>query len=798
LTFLAHSGNRGGREEALRDHLQRVAEGAAAYANAFGAAEEARLAGLLHDLGKYSERFLDRLKGKAQGLDHWSIGAFVALKNYGWSAAGAALAILGHHQGLEQGTCRELGIKLGRLLRSEADRPTLTDPDWGKLLTRFRGDGLALPPEPRQWVFDAKGPKAGSMLDVRMLFSALVDADFYWTEAHFAGDGSEPYRPRKLGQYLDRETAAKALGVLQRYCEDIRARSTDAPHINRLRDDLLRACLAGGEWPQGAYTLSAPTGAGKTLAMLAFALRHAAAHGLRRIVVVIPYLSIIEQTARIYRELLQPVFGPDFVIEDHSMARLGGAGGGGGGGAGGATPVRDNEDEAARQAHLLAENWDAPLIVTTSVQCLESLFANRPGPCRKLHRLARSVILFDEVQTLPRTLAVPTLATLSRLTDPRYGSTVVFCTATQPAFDHLDREGGITKLCASGWKPREIAGSVDLFAAVRARPRQRVDWRLEQPVAWEQLVEELSRPEHAQALCIVNLKKHARLLAERLVARGAEGVLHLSTNMCPAHRTAVLEGVKRRIQPGSGAPCRLISTQCVEAGVDVDFPVVYRALGPLDAIAQAAGRCNRGGRREQAGRVVVFVPEEEGYPPGEYEQAAESTRTFLNMLRAGGRDGELAELLDSPPLLQRYYETLYALSDGMQKKPAKELHEAIVGLNFAEVAKLYRLIKDDTINVLVPYDPVAYEELCAQLKLDESDGRLTRQWVREAQPHAVGLRQPKPGDEGWNCLHPLRWSARQEPDDHTAEWFVLLEDSPGSLYDRDLLGLKELTASWIA
>lgn len=779
----------------MRDHLERVAEGAAAYASAFDAADEARLAGLLHDLGKYSERFLDRLKGKAQGLDHWSIGAFVALRKYGWSAAGAALAILGHHQGLEQGTCRELGIKLGRLLRHEPDRLTLTEPDWEKLLKRFRDDGLALPPEPRRWAFDTKSPKAASMLDVRMLFSALVDADFYWTEAHFAGDSSEPYRPRKPGQYLDQETAAKALEALQRHCEGIRARSTDAPHINRLRDDLLRACLAGGEWPKGVYTLSAPTGAGKTLAMLAFALRHAAVHGLRRIVVVIPYLSIIEQTARIYRELFEPVFGPDFVIEDHSLARPGGASGGSGGGAGGTTPVRDNEDEATRHVQLLAENWDAPLIITTSVQCLESLFANRPGPCRKLHRLARSVILFDEVQTLPRTLAVPTLATLSRLTDPRYGSTVVFCTATQPAFDHLDRKGDITKLCASGWKPREITDSVDLFAATRARPRHRVDWRLDRPVPWEQLIEELSRPEHAQALCIVNLKKHARLLTEGLIARGTEGVLHLSTNMCPAHRTAVLQEVRRRISPRSGAPCRLISTQCVEAGVDVDFPAVYRALGPLDAIAQAAGRCNRGDRREQAGRVVVFVPEEEGYPPGEYEQAAESTKTFLNMLRDGGRDGELAELLDSPPLLRRYYETLYALSDVTQKKPAKELHEAIVGLNFAEVARLYRLIKEDTINILVPYDRVAFEELCAPL---EAEGLLTRQWVRDAQPHAVGLRRPKPGDEGWNCLQPLRWSARQDPDHFTADWFVLLGNLPGSLYDSDLLGLKELTASWIA
>ncbi|MCX5999800.1 MAG: CRISPR-associated helicase/endonuclease Cas3, partial [Chloroflexi bacterium] len=283
------------------------------------------------------------------------------------------------------------------------------------------------------------------------------------------------------------------------------------------------------------------------------------------------------------------------------------------------------EDSGRRRARLLAENWDAPIIVTTSVQLLESLFSKSPSACRKLHRLAGSVILFDEVQTLPVALAVPTLATLSHLSK-RYGTTVVFSTATQPAFEHL--HGEVKQYSLGGWQPDEIVPpSLNLFQRARRTRVEAPDF--DRPVTWAQLAGRLAS--HEQVLCVVNLKKQLSRLFDLLQQHGTDGLLCLSTNMCPAHREVVLSMVKERL--ASGRVCRLISTKCVEAGVAIDFPAVYRAFGPLDAIAQAAGRCNRNGRAER-GTVSVFLPEEEGYPDGAYRQAADTTRILLKKRQA--------------------------------------------------------------------------------------------------------------------------------------------------------------------
>jgi CRISPR-associated helicase Cas3 len=482
------------------------------------------------------------------------------------------------------------------------------------------------------------------MLDVRMLFSALVDADFIETEAHFNAtpDGSKGYR--EPGPSLQ---ADKVFPLLVSYLGQLAANSCASPEVNRLRRDLLAACLEAATLPQGLFTLTAPTGAGKTLSMLAFALRHALEHGLRRIVTVIPYLSIIEQTVREYHKVFalhfSAKYAEQYVLEDHSLA-----------GTREGDRIRrgepDTQTEAEEKRRYLAENWDAPIIVTTSVQFFESLFANRPSACRKLHRLARSVILFDEVQTFPVQLAVPSLATLSRLVE-RYGATVVFATATQPAFAHLDEF--VRNYCVRGWQPQEIA-KPDLRLFERGR-RTRVAWpRLEKKTSWAELADQLSQ--HGQALCVVNLKRHAIQLFDELKRLQLDGLFHLSTNMCPAHRGVVLDEVRQRL--AKGMSCHLISTQCVEAGVDVDFPVVFRALGPLDAVAQAAGRCNRNGRAE-TGIVHVFLPKEEeasAYPDGTYRQAASVCRLFLSKYGAPRMD------IHVPELFEEYYRELYDLS----------------------------------------------------------------------------------------------------------------------------------------
>ncbi|HEX7180344.1 MAG TPA: CRISPR-associated endonuclease Cas3'' [Thermoanaerobaculia bacterium] len=755
--YYAHSAPTREGWEPLRDHLRDVAERAACFAARLGAADEARFAGLLHDLGKYSSTFTLRLEGKESGLDHWSAGAWAAVR---CRSLAAALVIQGHHIGLQSpDSLRDLREPE----RFEQHHPLglkLTENDFPALLTRLAADGLSLA-VPESSIFNFKNPKAAAMLDVRMLFSALVDADFLETEAHFQRrpDGGKAHR--SAGPDL---RAAEALALLDARLAKLAEESSAASPVRELRADLLRACREGGDLSQGIFTLSAPTGAGKTLAMLAFALRHAAVHGLSRIVVAVPFLSIIEQTVKVYRDLLCPVFGDFYVLEHHSLA-------------GTRNGEGDGQSEADRAARRLAENWDAPLVVTTSVQLLESLFANRPSACRKLHRLAGSVILLDEVQTLPPRLAVPTLATLSHLAD-RYGSSVVFATATQPAFDHLDER--VRSLAASGWAPEEIVDpSLDLFGRAR---RTQVVWQMDSPRPWPSLAEELAGS--GTALCIVNLKRHAQTLCSLLRERDVPGLFHLSTNLCPAHRERILAEVRRRLD--LKLPCLLISTQCVEAGVDLDFPLVFRAFGPLDAIAQAAGRCNRNGRLPQQGLVRVFLPEpeEERYPPGGYEQAASVTRMLLKARGPEGMDIQSTELFDL------YYRTLYDLTRvAAAEGKAKKLLDAMQRLDFQETAELYRLIDQDAINVVVPYAPDAFATLVRELR---EAGRPTAAWVRRARPHTVNVYRPKDGDSLWGYLDP---AVADRTKQKGQEWYVLLDDQ---LYDRDMLGLTAVPQVWIA
>lgn len=770
--FLAHSCNDDGAgvAELLREHLRRVADRAARFAAAFGADQQARAAGILHDLGKYADQFQRRLRGsRERGRDHWTVGALAALtsKNLGLFPA---LAIAGHHVGL--GILTDLGRSCCEMLDAlKKDRDKFTSTDRKLLLQRFTADGFQLPKVTQG--LNLTNQFAADMLDVRMLFSALVDADFLETEAHFRGDAQTPHRPRPDGPLLD---IHKAIAALERHVAGVRQAFHDVP-MAAARMSLYQACIAAAESPPGLFTLSAPTGAGKTLAMLAFALHHARAHGLRRLVLVMPFLNIIDQTAQVYREIFSRTNGFDdhSVLEHHSVADYRDP-----------TSEDEAEDHAASRARWLTENWDAPIILTTTVQFFESLFSNRPSRCRKLHRLAQSVILFDEVQTLPLKLAVPTLAALSRLADPAgpYRATVLFATATQPAFDALDsrvRES----LAASGWRPVEIVPARErpaLYAA--AAKRVQIEWRHKTPMDLDELASRLQG--HDRVLCIVNLKRHAAGLAATLRDRGAKGLFHLSTNMCPAHRAKVLETVNRRLL--EGAPVRLVATQCVEAGVDLDFPVVYRALAPLEAIAQAAGRCNRHGRGVP-GRVIVFKPQDDRtlYPPG-YAEAVDATETFLASLAAQtGLD--TMEVLNDPERLRAYFRHLYNLSGRATTEPDDErpLLNAIREGDFREVASLYKLIQRDSIQVLVPYDPEAFQQLVAESRtLPQSSPGAVRDWCRRAAPYAVGLYRPRTVAPILPFLEPVSFSHRQA-EWQDAEWFVAL---PELCYD-PLLGVSD-------
>ena len=762
MTFYARSAPKRSQWEPWRTHVERVLERAKRFGEPLGLAEALRVAAVLHDSGKLSERFMERLAGRAQGLDHWSIGAWIALMKYGRGGLPIALAVQGHHVGLQQGEVRALE----QLRPSTAPRrPELTEADPQKILERIEAEGFSLPERLTTPLFDEKTTELEEMLETRLLFSCLIDADHLSAEAH--GREVQPGRkaPRPDGLELDRELAGRALERVVREVQTLAAGSMAAEPVNRLRADLFSACHEAGGQAPGLFTLTAPTGSGKTLAMLAFALSHAAEHGHRRIVVALPFLNIIEQNAKVYREQLAPILGADYVLEHHSLAGL---------------KKKDDQDdvadgaanpEAEESRRLLTENWAAPFIVTTTVQLLESLFAHRPMPCRKLHRLAGSILLLDEVQSLPAHLAVPTLGALAHLSR-RYGTTVVFATATQPAFDHLD--GSVRKRASTaGWTPREIVPpGLELFSRVQ---RVHVSWEHERRLSWDDLARRLL--DEPQALAIVNLKRHARELAEAVERLGGgDGLYHLSTNMCPAHRSARIDTIKTRL--ARGETCRLVSTQAVEAGVDISFPVVFRALAPLDSIAQAAGRCNRSGELgEAAGRVVVFTPEEEAYPPGGYRQAAEVTRAFLT--KHGG-----AVDLDDPEIYQAYYRTLYELTKVTDKAP--KLEAAIEGLDYPEVDSNYRLIDADTIEILVPWDTAEFEALRSEL---ETRGRPDRKWIQRARLHAVSIYRRKGKKANRRLLEPIPLGRGERSED----WFILRDRDAYS----EELGLEELEELWV-
>lgn len=754
MTYFAHSENAVGRWHPLREHLAAVGKLAEEHAAATPWTAEAHLAGLLHDLGKYGEPFQARLRGEVSGLDHWSAGAQAALLQH--HAIAAALAIEGHHIGLQAGN----KVALSRLLPAQLQHRPLSDHDIDRLLGRAAQDGL-VPCRPPGFALTDWDHDIAAMLDVRLMFSCLVDADFLDTEAHFEGDRCGK-RYRQPGPKLD---AQAALGEVLAHIQRVQSQSTTTGPVVETRRQLLAACLGSATQPVGHYTLTAPTGSGKTLAMLAFALAHAARHGLKRVILAVPYLTIIEQTSCIYRSIFaaHPQFGEGYVLEHHSMAGLGEE-----------HNTQDNEGKssepshAERQRRLLAQNWDAPIVLTTNVQLLESLFSNRPGACRKLHNLMESVILFDEAQSLPQALAVPTLATLSHLS-ATYRTSVVFATATQPAFDTLDE--AVKKHAVSGWKPGQIVEDhAPMFAALK---RVEIAWP-EKETDWEGLAAQLRATD--RALCVVNLKRHALALMDAL--KEEAGVFHLSTNLSPEHRRTVLDNVRKQLAT-AGAPCRLVSTQCVEAGVDVDFPEVFRAFGPLEAIAQAAGRCNREGRlneQGQLGRMTVFHPAENGgwrrrYPTFAYYQAAEVTRTLLNA------HGDID--INKPEVFRDYYRRLYEL--GNPDMLDRDLNDAIQARDFPAIARHYRLIEQDAIQVLVPYS--AKRTLYDDLR-QEGERGIHGAWMRRAQGLAVSLYRPAPGHPAWSVLIPAKLRRGGESD----EWFIL-EDPHGRHYD-DTFGLR--------
>ena len=768
-TFYARWTDDRTKAQPLCSHLRNVSRRANAIAESVRRSDlafttAATLAGLLHDLGKYRLAFQEYLSAGDRGrrtaeTDHAVYGAAAA--EFDWSELAIAFVVAGHHAGLHD-ECQLANMVAGRKYHAVDRFPELlvTADGTGELV----GELAALKPNAGHasdsfaclgFDEDDDADKRRFDVFVRMLFAILVDADRLDSEKF-----EQEHRRQRAWERPTRMLNASML--LARLDAARRAKGAEKkesrPELNQLRDSVFEACReCGRNSLSGFFSLTVPTGGGKTISSMAFALDHARTHNLRRVIVVVPYLSIIEQNARDYRM----IFGADQVLEHHSAVEV-------------SPPKQPSDGDAEEPAQALdieraMENWDVPIVVTTAVQFIETLFAASPAKARKLHNVANSVVIFDEVQTLPTHLLEPTLDVLRTL-QQHFGVSVLFCSATQPAFV---KSGNLRHGFQRG-EVHEIAPApAELFQKLR-----RVQYRIEPAEScwnWERLADEMLTLKRPQALAVVNLRRHAfdayLALKARLVSDGGwallpvssdasrqqneetgksahppieDAVFHLSSAMCAAHRLDLLglsqtppkNNIKQRLI--DKLPCWVISTQLIEAGVDIDFPTVFRAMGPLDSIVQAAGRCNREGQlRDEFGQlipgdVVVFHPQvtsaRSGLPPGNYSKATGIAPNYL-------KDTE--QLATDPELFAKYFNELFQITatdrvirgeDTIQQSRAK--------LNFRTVAERAKVISEDTIGVIVPYGRA--KKLIAVIRRTK---RLDHGVLRRLQRFMVNLRR---------------------------------------------------------
>ena len=679
----------------LQKHLQKVAQLAKRFAGRYGSLF-AEYAGLLHDLGKFQEAFQKYIRN-ASGFEkenaHLEDVESTKLRKIPHSTAGAKYAvehlnpffghllaylIAGHHAGLadwyDKGSLKsrlqqaddELVASLSGLVESGLPKDffPLSDDDLMRDFFAFWEDGAKLE-ELHIWL--------------RFLFSCLVDADFLDTEAFMNG-------------YADADTAQAAglrpkfpgLDELHRryeqYMAQLHEKSDKDSFLNQERHAILQQCFSAAETDRTLFSLTVPTGGGKTLASLGFALKHALKFDKKRIIYAIPFTSIIEQNANVFRKALSD----DVVLEHHSNLEV-------------------REDKETAKTRLATENWDAPLIVTTNVQLFESLFAAKTSRCRKIHNIADSVVILDEAQQLPRDFQKP-ITDMMRVLARDYGVTFVLCTATQPELGKNIDAFGRTILEGLPDVREIVADKITLSEKLR-RVRIKMPPPNVETQSWQEIADEIAaRP---CVLAVVNTRKHAQKLFAALPSDGIK--LHLSANMCATHRSEVIALVRRYLalyRAGSlHKPLWLVSTQLIEAGVDLDFPCVYRAIAGLDSIAQAAGRCNREGKLS-FGEVVVFRAEE-GAPNGSLKQGQDITE---EMLKAGLLDDPL-----SPSVFAEYFRRFNGKGDVDKHDitrllTAESSNENPLAIKFRTAAERFRLIDNQGVALIVPFIPLAYWE----------------------------------------------------------------------------------------
>jgi CRISPR-associated endonuclease/helicase Cas3 len=682
MTFYAHTNELDkAKWQSIYDHLTNTAELALKSGGDSGLERFAYIAAMLHDIGKYSQAFQRKLDGAHIRVDHSTAGAkeviqlFTENQNQKLMAKILAFCIAGHHGGLPDHGSR-IDLETDGTLSARIEKRKIED--YSSYTQEIDRSKLVLP-ETVPIKPNRKNIGFSLAFFTRMVYSCVVDADFLETETFM----NKVVKPR--GGYEGIESLCEKLNLfLDKF------QNPEQP-INQKRTDTLNACVQKAAEGQGFYTLTVPTGGGKTHTSLAFALNHAVAHDLKRIIYVIPFTSIIEQNAAVFKECL----GSENVLEHHSnfdweQKRK-------------TIETADDDDRtnsAIGKLKLAAENWDIPIVVTTNVQFFESLFANRSSQCRKLHNIAKSVIIFDEAQMLPREYLKPCMNAVYELVT-NYGATVIFCTATQPS---------LSKFLPEDVKLEELSpdpkGLFDFY--------KRVEVKNIGKLADDELVQRMN--EQKQALCIVNTRKHAKGLFEGLAN---DGRFHLSTLMCPVHRKATIAAIRQRLK--GGQPCRVVSTQIMEAGIDIDFSVGYRAIAGLDSIIQAAGRVNREGKA-QSGYLYVFEPDSQFIKkvPAFIQQGADVARKILR---------EYPDPVCTEAILA-YYEQLYSLHgnkaydshgilDLFEKDPAN------VNFDFKTAAENFRLIEDNTKPVIIRYDEQA-DALLKQVSYSEFPASFQR------------------------------------------------------------------------
>ena len=676
MNYLGHTNLKDNTEQPLKEHLKAVGELASKFASEFGENEGGKLAGLYHDIGKYSKDFQEYIRQESKNkVDHSTAGARKLFFSKIPVARIAAFCIAGHHCGIPNigdpkvAKCGETTF-YSRVSNKKIPEYDDYSREIEEPVANNNSRLLSLIKSDKEKIFSL-------MFYTRMLFSCLVDADFLDTE-NFMSKGKV-----QRGNFATlNELNVKFNDYIAKNFLNEKNTRYNEP-INIRRREILEACItAGKNAKENLISLTVPTGGGKTIASMAFALNNALKSDQSRIIYVIPYTSIIEQNAKVFAD----IFGSENVIEHYSGAEY-----------------DDTESEEENIKRLATENWDAPIIVTTNVQFFESIFSNKTSKCRKLHNIANSVIIFDEAQMIPEGFLKPCVAAINQLTK-YYNCTSVICTATQPSLGKFFESRIIDEICST------VEDNYNFFRRTTIKA-------LDKKISKRDLAERLK--ENRQVLCIVNKKKTAGEIFGTL--KDGENAFYLTTNLCPVHRSQIMQQIRDCLEKNQ--PCRVVSTSLVEAGVDLDFPSVYREKAGLDNIIQAAGRCNREGKfSKDKSFVFVFTLSDEGTIPNQ-KLRVNATNLVCEKYMSD---------LSSPQAIKYYFNFLHKLDDDkLDKAGILELHRK-KSMPFKEIAEKFKLIKDDTKSIFIPFDETAKE---IEQKL--LDGEISRSLLRKANRYMV-------------------------------------------------------------